>query len=164
MGEAFLLDHPAWGRGRQHLGVGLAVRHVDGWPSLWAPGTSLLEHLLCPLGHPGRALLHAAFLSHPAQRPEARKGVHPLGFGTWGLIPTHNCPVGDSQASSGVQLSRGKGVLAGSSLLCWRWRLHALEHEWCPVLGRRESSMCKERELDRASTYWKLRQSLGAGG
>lgn len=158
MGEPFLPEPPSLGRGKQHLGVGLAVWHVDGWPSLWAPGASLLEHLLGPLGHPGRALLHAAFLSHPARRPEAREGVHPLGFGTWGLTPIHNCPVGYSQASSWVQLSGRQGVLAWSALLCWRRRLHALEHERRPVLGRQERSVCRERWTD--STHWKLRLSL----
>lgn len=49
----------------RYLRVGLAIGHVGGGAPLRAPCARLLEHLLGPLGHPGRALFHATFVSHP---------------------------------------------------------------------------------------------------
>lgn len=72
-----------WG-GQRHLGVGLAVGHVSGRTPLWAPRSCLLEHLLGSLGHPGRALLDAAFMSQPVWGTEARVAVRP---GEWRPLP-----------------------------------------------------------------------------
>lgn len=62
----------------RYLRVGLVIRHIGGGAPLWAPCTRLLEHLLGPLSHPGWALFHATFVSHPVWGTEARVMVGTL--------------------------------------------------------------------------------------
>lgn len=137
-----------WGRGGvwRHLRVGLAIGHVRGGSSLRAPRARLLEHLLGPLGHPGWAFLHAAFVSHPVWGTETRVAVGTPGAFTPDRHPRSpaSWPEGHSQASSWVQLGGGEGILAGRPLLRWRWGFHALEHERCPVLGK-QRAVCVHR-------------------
>lgn len=138
--------------GRRHLRVGLAVGQVGGGPELRTPGASLLEHLLCPLGHPGRALLHAAVLCHPVWVTEARMALEP---GPSASPPrTSQGPQRHSQASARVQLGGGEGVLAGSPFLCRGRGPHALEHEWCPVLSRRRAARGQMRSVRSSLDKW----------
>lgn len=73
---------------------------------------------------------------------EARVMVGTRGFCTWHpavLFPcsakrdTHKPPPGSSWVE-------GEGVPGPGPLLCWRWGLHALEHERCPVLGKQRAA------------------------
>ena len=130
----------------RHLRVGLAIGHVRGGSSLRAPRARLLEHLLGPLGHPGWAFLHAAFVSHPVWGTETRVVVGTPGAFTPDRHPRSpaSWPEGHSQASSWVQLGGGEGILAGPALLRWRRGLHALEHERRPVLGE-QRAVCVHR-------------------
>lgn len=93
---------------QRHLRVGLAVGHVGRGPPLWAPRARLLEHLLGSLGHPGRALLDATFVSHPACGTQGSVAVGTSGASASGTgaptppslppgqSPTHRPPPGSS--------------------------------------------------------------------